>query len=100
MMAGTIESGKSLSLMWQHKSGGCTTVRNLWCELDSSPDPGEHFVDDEPALRYVDLSNRHELERFERWDDAELACGFFRFIAIACELSPMPLPGLPADIIL
>jgi hypothetical protein len=58
-----------------------------------------NFVDD-LALRYVDLNNRYELDRFERWDEAELACGLLRANGIACELSPMPLPGLPADIIL
>lgn len=61
---------------------------------------GSRFVDDDPTLRYVDPNNRVELDRFERWDDAELACGLLRFNSIACELSPMPLPGLPADIIL
>jgi hypothetical protein len=50
--------------------------------------------------RYVDPNNRIELDRFERWDDAELACGLLRSNNIACELSPRPLPGLPADIIL
>ena len=58
------------------------------------------FIDDNPALRYVDLENRIELDRFDRWDEAELACGLLRSNGIACELSPMPLPGLPADIIL
>ena len=38
--------------------------------------------------------------RYERLDDAELACGLLRYNGIACELSPLPLPGLPADIIL
>jgi len=57
-------------------------------------------VDEDPALRYVDPDNRIELDRFERWDDAELACGLLRSNNIACELSPMPLPGLPSDIIL
>jgi hypothetical protein len=61
---------------------------------------GTEFVDDDPALRYVDSNNRKELERYERWDEAELACGLLRSNGIACELSPMPLPGLPADIIL
>jgi hypothetical protein len=60
--------------------------------------PARKFVDDDLALRHVDPNNRVELDRFERWD--ELACGLLRFNNIACELSPMPLPGLPADIIL
>jgi hypothetical protein len=64
------------------------------------PESETGFVDDDPALRYVDPNNRIELDRFERWDDAELACGLLRANRIPCELSPMPLPGLPADIIL
>jgi hypothetical protein len=61
---------------------------------------GGNFIDDDSALRYVDPNNRIELDRFERWDEAELACGLLRSNGIACELSPMPLPGLPADLIL
>ena len=72
----------------------CDTV------LEPVPEPATRFVDEDPALRYVDPDNRIELDRFERWDDAELACGLLRSNNIACELSPMPLPGLPSDIIL
>ena len=68
--------------------------------LEAVPEPGTRFVDEDPALRNVDPDNRIELDRFERWDDAELACGLLRSNNIACELSPMPLPGLPSDIIL
>jgi hypothetical protein len=64
------------------------------------PESGTHFVDNDSALRQVDSNNRAELDRFERCDEAELACGLLRFNDVACELSPMPLPGLPADIIL
>ena len=52
------------------------------------------------ALLHVDPNNRVELDRFERLDQAELACGLLRSNGISCELSSMPLPGLPADIIL
>lgn len=62
--------------------------------------PDEAFIDDDPTLRAVDPENRTELTRFERWDDAELACGLLRFNGIACELSSMLIPGLPADMIL
>lgn len=62
--------------------------------------PGAAPIDDDPALRYVDPENRTELTRFERWEDAELACGLLRSHGIACELSSMVLPGLPADMIL
>lgn len=58
------------------------------------------FIDDDPALRYIDPNNRAELERFERLDEAELACGLLRSHGIPCELSSMVLPGLPADMIL
>jgi hypothetical protein len=58
------------------------------------------FIDDDPALRYVDMLNRTELDRFERLDQAELACGMLRANGIACELSSMLIPGLPAEVIL
>jgi hypothetical protein len=58
------------------------------------------FIDDDPALRHIDVNNRVELERFERLDEAELACGLLRSHGIPCELSSMVLPGLPADMIL
>lgn len=57
-------------------------------------------ADDDPKLSHVDIENRVELDRFERLDQAELACGLLRSNGIACELSNPPLPGLPADIIL
>jgi hypothetical protein len=56
--------------------------------------------DVEQALLQVDPNNRVELDRFERLDQAELACGLFHSNGIACELSSMPLHALPADIIL
>ena len=68
--------------------------------IETLVESGGRFVDDDPALRYVDPENRIAVDRFERWDEAELACGLLRANGIACELSPMPLPGLPADIIL
>jgi ribosomal protein L40E len=58
------------------------------------------FIDDDPALRHIDANNRVELERFERMDEAEFACGLLRSHGIACELSSPVLPGLPADMIL
>lgn len=78
-------------------SDGATRCVNCGADLTEA---GTRFVDDDPALRYVDPENRIELERYERLDDAELACGFLRANDIACELSSMPLPGLPADLIL
>ena len=61
------------------------------------------FVDDfdeDSALSHVDPDNRVELTRFERWDEADLACRLLRSTGIACELSSMALPGLPVDMIL
>jgi hypothetical protein len=86
----------------------CGTINRAdakYCEicaasLDPATESGAQFVEDDLALRHVDPNNRLELDRFERRDEAELACGLLRFNNIACELSPMPLPGLPADIIL
>ncbi|MGZ4820758.1 MAG: DUF308 domain-containing protein [Terriglobales bacterium] len=70
-------------------------------ELDAAPKPPcTRFVDEDPALRYVDPNNRIELGRYWRAADAELACGLLRSNGIPCELSSMVLPELPADIIL
>ncbi|MCU1298270.1 MAG: hypothetical protein JWO91_2548 [Acidobacteriaceae bacterium] len=69
-------------------------------DLDAEPETERRFIDDDPALVYVDPDNRIELDRFERLDEAELACGLLRYNGIPCELSPMPLPGLPVDLIL
>ena len=60
----------------------------------------DQIPNDDLKLRFVDPENRTEIDRFERLDEAELACGLLRADGIACELSPPPLPGLPADIIL
>ena len=78
-----------------------TRCVNCGADLKEAVDSSStRFVDDDPALRYVDPENRIELERYEGLSDAELACGFLRANGIACELSSMPLPGLPADLIL
>lgn len=61
---------------------------------------GTRFVADDVALRHVDPANRVELDRFERADQAELACGLLRSNGIPCELSTMVIPGLPAGMIL
>jgi hypothetical protein len=70
-------------------------------DLDAGPESSaDGFVDEDPRLLHVDPENRIEVERYERWDEAELACGFLRANDIPCELSSMVLPGLPADLIL
>jgi hypothetical protein len=97
-MAQTTESRKICPQCGSANSNDSPSCANCGAALETGP--GQRFVDDDPALRYVDPDNRFELERFERWDDAELACGLLRSSGIACELSPMPLPGLPADIIM
>ncbi len=70
-------------------------------DLDASEETtAARFVDDDPALRHVDLNNRIELGRFDRLEQAELACGLLRTNGIACELGSMVIPGLPTDLIL
>jgi hypothetical protein len=59
-------------------------------DLDTIPESGGSSADNDSALRHVDPNNRTELDRFESWDEAELACGLLRANGIACELSPMP----------
>jgi len=54
------------------------------------------FIDDDPALRHVDPTNRAEVTRFQHEDEAQLACGLLRSNGIPCELSSTVLPGLPA----
>jgi hypothetical protein len=70
------------------------------CGVDLNSPESDRFIDDDPALTHVDIENRVELDRFERLDQAELACGLLRSNNIPCEVSSMPLPGLPADLIL
>ena len=43
--------------------------------------------------------NRVELDRFDRLDQAELACGLLRSNNIPCEVSSTVLPGLPTDLV-
>jgi hypothetical protein len=75
--------------------------RCVTCGADfESIDQSASFVDDDPALTHVDAENRVELDRFERMDQAEFACGLLRSNNIPCEVSSMALPGLPADLIL
>jgi hypothetical protein len=85
---------------------GCGTAndpsaqRCVTCGADfESIDRSASLIDDDPALTHVDAENRVELDRFERMDQAEFACGLLRSNNIACELSSMALPGLPADLI-
>lgn len=73
---------------------------NCGRDLESGAETSSTIDADDPRLQHVDFSNRVELDRFERLDQAELACGLLRSNGIACELSNLPLPGLPADIIL
>ena len=101
-MAETIESGKvcrACGTMNDVEARSCTNCGARLEDAQESPESA-HFVDDDPALRYVDPNNRVEVERFERLDEAELACGLLRSNGIACELSSMVLPGLPGEVIL
>jgi hypothetical protein len=95
-----MESEKVCRSCGTTNSSDAERCANCEAEIDTDPQSAGRSVDDDPALLYVDPTNRIELERFERWDEAQLACGLLRSNGIACELSPMPLPGLPADIIM
>jgi hypothetical protein len=76
----------------------CTACGADLNTVAASPDRG--FVDEDPTLRHVDPSNRVEVDRFERREEAELACGLLRFHRIPCELSSMVIPRLPGTTIL
>jgi hypothetical protein len=95
-----MESGKVCRSCGSTNDSDAKRCEACGAVLDTVAQSTTRFADDDPALRYVDPNNRIELDRFDRWDDAELACGLLRSNGIACELNPMPLPGLPADIIL
>ena len=99
-MAQKVESERACRSCGSTNNSDAKRCDSCGAVLDTAAESKARFVDDNPALRYVDPDNRIELDRFERWDDAELACGLLRSNNIACELSPMPLPGLPADITL
>jgi hypothetical protein len=97
-----VESSKSEKICRAcGSSNDANTQRCATCgaDLESANQSGV-FVDDDPALTHVDAENRVELDRFERLDQAELACGLLRSNNIPCEVSSMVLPGLPADLIL
>ncbi|MFZ0862998.1 MAG: hypothetical protein WCA27_31485 [Candidatus Sulfotelmatobacter sp.] len=69
-------------------------------DLNAVTAQGTRFIDEDPRLQHVDANNRVELDRFNRLEEAELACGLLRFNGIPCELSSTVIPGLPADTIL
>jgi hypothetical protein len=100
-MAETVEFGRVC-----RACGSTNDVDSKFCHVcgtdlgDQAEPPATRYVDDDPALRYVDPENRIELERFEFSDEAELACGLLRSHSIPCELSSMVIPGLPTDMIL
>jgi|SRR4051812_29632432 hypothetical protein len=96
-----IESGKVCLACGSTNATSAKACVNCGRDLNQSEAHREvSSLDDDPALFHVDARNRIELDRFERFDQAELACGLLRSNGIPCELSSMPLPGLPADIIL
>ncbi len=100
-MPENIEPGKVCLACGSTNTPDVTTCANCGRDLDGDEAPyAVSSVDDDPALFHVDPANRIELDRFERLDQAELACGLLRTNGIPCELSSTPLPGLPADIIL
>src|ERR1700680_3274244 len=95
-----MESGQVCQRCGSSISSDARRCASCGAAIETVEEAGGGFVDDDPGLRYVDPDNRIEVDRFERWDEAELACGLLRSNGIACELCPMPLPGLPVDIIL
>jgi hypothetical protein len=100
-MVETTEFGRVCRVCGNKNSGEAKRCASCGADLDPVEEPAvKGFVDDDPALRYVDANNRIEVERFERWDEAELACGLLRSNGIPCELSSMVIPGLPGDVIL
>jgi hypothetical protein len=97
----TAESGKVCRVC--DSPNGLAAERCAVCDADLDAvalSSESDLVDDDPRLVHVDPENRVEVERYERWDEAELACGLLRFNGIPCETSSMVLPGLPADLIL
>ena len=99
-MAENMESGRVCLACGHTNTASAKKCRHCGRNLDLHEEPtGASFVDDNPALLHVDPTNRIDLDRFDRLDE-ELACGFLRANGVACELSSMPLPGLPVDIIL
>ena len=100
-MAENMESGRVCLACGNTNTTTAKQCRHCGRNLDLREEPtGASFVDDNPAVLHVDPTNRFDLDRFDRLDEAELACGFLRANGVACELSSMPLPGLPVDIIL
>jgi hypothetical protein len=67
--------------------------------LGSSAYNASRDAEDE-ALQHVDLEKRVAVATYERDTQAELACGLLRSSGIACEVSPMMIPGLTADLAL
>jgi hypothetical protein len=102
-MAQIMESGRACPACGSKNDIGANRCAACGADLGAiaTEDQSDtHFADDDPALRYVDPNNRIELDRFERMDQAELACGLLRSNNIPCEVSSMVIPGLPADLIL
>ena len=100
-MTDTSESGKVCRACGSKNTAETKSCANCGAKLEGVQQPPvTTFIDDDPTLRYVDMNNRVEVGRFERLDQAELACGLLRANGIACELSNMVMPGLPGEIIL
>jgi hypothetical protein len=75
-MVETTEFGRVCRVCGNKNSGEAKRCASCSADLDPVEEPAiKGFVDDDPALRYVDANNRIEVERFERWDEAELAAG-------------------------
>jgi hypothetical protein len=100
-MSEPIRSGKVCPSCGNRESADASRCTNCGANLETTlAAPETDFVDDDPALLYVDAENRVELDRFESRSEAELACGLLRFNQIPCELSSEVLPGLASETIL
>jgi ribosomal protein L40E len=71
-------------------SCGAVLSSSLRAHAAASGEPDE-------ALKHVPVENRVTIARYERDTEAELAAGLLRSSGIACELEPMIIPGLAAD---
>jgi hypothetical protein len=80
-------------------TGDATRCPSCGTDLSAAAESAAPGPED-PALLHVEASDRVVVRRFERDSEAELAAGLLRANGIPAELSPMMIPGLPADMAL
>lgn len=99
-MPGPVQFGRVCRACGRREEVDAERCAACGADLNTVTAPRTRFIDEDPTLRHVDPNNRVELDRFNRREEAELACGLLRFNGIPCELSNTVIPGLPADTIL